>query len=93
MILNLNIKLASVHREAAAKDFKMTESFHDVKQMIDQKIIMSFPDFDKQYILSTDASYKGAGAVSTQKHSDDQEKIIYLFSKSFNDIKMANSQT
>ena len=91
MIPSLNIKLAPLHRGAAAKEFEMTEamieSFEVVKKLIEDKIIMAFPDFSKTFVLATDASYKGAGAVLTQINANGNEEIIYLFSKSFNDTQ------
>ena len=91
MIPKLNIKLAPLHRGAAKKDFTMTtemiDSFNEVKNLIEQKIVIAFPDFERKMILSTDASYKGAGAILTQVMDDKSEEIIYLFSKSFNDTQ------
>ena len=91
MIPSLNIKLAPLHRGAAAKDFEMTmamtDSFHEVKKMIEDKIVLCFPDFTKTFILATDASYNGAGAVLTQHNDKGGEDIIYIFSKAFNDVQ------
>ena len=48
----------------------MIDSFYEGNQIIAENITMSFPDFDKQFVLATDDSYQGAGAVLTQKHDE-----------------------
>ena len=91
MIPGLNMKLAPLHKGAAAKDFIMTlemiRSFEEVQKLLEKQVILAFPDFTLPFKLTTDASFNGAGAVLAQIKPDKTEEIIYLFSKSFNDTQ------
>ena len=91
MYPRLNVKLAPLHRGAAVKEFKMTvemiKAFEEVQKLIEEKVILAFPDLHLPFKLTTDASYAGAGAVLCQIRPDKTEEIIYLFSKSFNDTQ------
>ena len=46
------------------------EAFETLKQKCVQAPILSFPDFKKPFLLETDASGKGLGAVLSQKQED-----------------------
>ena len=68
------------------KDFIWTESCEESFQKLKQSLIsaptLAFPKDDGQYILDTDASNTGSGAVLSQVQ-DGQEKVIGYFSKVF----------
>ena len=49
---------------------KAREAFDRLKAACLQAPILSFPDFSKPFLLETDASGKGLGAVLSQKQSD-----------------------
>ena len=44
--------------------------------------VMSYPDFEKPFILHTDASYDGLGAVLYQRSDEDELKVIGFASRS-----------
>ena len=55
---------------------KAREAFDHLKAACLQMPILSFPDFSKPFLLETDASGKGLGAVLSQKQSDGQYHLI-----------------
>ena len=91
MIPRLNLLLSPLHRGSVKVPFVMTDemkdAFREVKSTLTDQIMLSFPDFDLEFKLSTDASYKGAAGILSQVYPDGREEIIYLFSKSFNDVE------
>ena len=46
------------------------EAIDILKRKVQSVPILVFPDFDKPFLLETDASKEGLGAVLSQKHSD-----------------------
>jgi len=57
-------------------------AFDDLKQKLQNPTLLVHPDFNKQFILQTDASVDGIGAVLSQIGSDDQEHPIAYASRS-----------
>ena len=57
-------------------------AFQTLKAYITQSPVLAYPDFTKDFILDTDASLDGAGAVLSQIH-DGEEKVIAYWSKTF----------
>ena len=55
--------------------------------------ILAYPQFDKHFILQTDASDLGLGAVLTQKDSCGQEHVISYASRSLSDREKRYSAT
>ena len=49
-------------------DAESNESFQTLKRALAQKPILRLPNFEKQFVLQTDASDSGQGAVLLQEH-------------------------
>ncbi|KAK4326756.1 hypothetical protein Pmani_002773 [Petrolisthes manimaculis] len=53
------------------------KSFCDLKHALTSAPVLAYPDFSKPFILNTDASYSGLGAVLMQKHQGKNSPIAY----------------
>ncbi|GBN06648.1 Retrovirus-related Pol polyprotein from transposon 297 [Araneus ventricosus] len=69
----------------ARSNFNLTEecdkSFNSLKQALITSPVLTYPRTDKEFILDTDASNEGKGAVLSQKIGN-EECVIAYFSKS-----------
>ena len=63
------------------------EAFDRLKAVCLQAPILAFPDFDKHFLLETDASGKGLGAVLSQKQADGRYHPIAYVSHVMNETK------
>ncbi len=61
---------------------KQEESFEKLKEKLTTTPVLIFPDFEKEFILYTDASGYALGAVLSQKGEDEKEHVIAYASKS-----------
>ncbi|KAI5155156.1 hypothetical protein ENBRE01_3496, partial [Enteropsectra breve] len=61
------------------------KSFEDVKDSISADSCLSLPDYEKPFILTTDASGKGMSGILGQINGNGKEQAICFFSKKFND--------
>ena len=52
------------------------EAFEELRQQLVSPPILAFPDYQKPFILDTDASNLGIGAVLSQEQDDGQEWVI-----------------
>ena len=59
-------------------------AFQSLKNSLISTPILAYPDFSKQFILDTDASFDRIGAVLSQKDSSGNEKVIAYGSKAMN---------
>ena len=63
------------------------EAFERLKAACLQAPILAFPDFNKPFLLETDASGKGLGAVLSQKQADGRYHPIAYASRIMNDTE------
>ena len=63
------------------------EAFDHLKAACLQAPILTFPDFDKPFLLEMDASGKGLGAVLSQKQADGQYHPITYASRVMNETE------
>ena len=67
-------------------EFKWTEEcevgFTNLKQALISTPILAYPDYSKAFILETDASLKGLGAVLSQRGDDGMVRVIAYVSRS-----------
>ena len=61
---------------------RQKESFEELKKKLTTTPVLIFPDFEKEFILYTDASGYALGAVLAQKGKDEKEHVIAYASKS-----------
>ena len=70
------------------EEFKWTDKQQEALDILKKKMIeapiLGYPDNTKEYILMTDASGKGLGAVLSQKDEQNREVVIAYASKSLN---------
>ena len=59
-------------------------AFTEIKHFLTNPPILAYPDFSATFILDTDASDLGIGAVLSQKGKDDLENPIAYYSRGFN---------
>ncbi|MBJ5505560.1 hypothetical protein JGG47_23625, partial [Salmonella enterica subsp. enterica serovar Derby] len=72
---------SSTHREKFLWTGNCQEAFNKLKEALSSAPILAYPRPDQPFILDTDASNTGIGAVLSQVQ-DGQEKVIAYFSKS-----------
>ncbi len=66
-----------------AWDKNCQHAFEQLKEQLISAPVLAFPDLNGDYILYTDASDVGMGAVLTQKDENDEEKVVSFASKAF----------
>lgn len=53
-----------------------TQAFNELRQLLCSAPILAYPDFTRQFILDTDASDTGLGAVHSQVDDEGRERVI-----------------
>ena len=61
---------------------KQQEAFEILKQKLMEEPILGYPDYEKPFVLFTDASGTGLGAILSQKDEEGKEIVIAYASKS-----------
>ena len=61
---------------------KQQKAFEELKIRLMEKPILDYPDLEKEFILITDASGEGLGAILAQKNEEDKEFVIAYASRS-----------
>ncbi|GBM73447.1 Transposon Ty3-G Gag-Pol polyprotein [Araneus ventricosus] len=85
-VKNFSTIARPLHKLTEAKsNFNWTDecekSFNSLKQALTSSPILTYPRTDKEFILYTDASNEGIGAVLSQ-NTGNEERVIAYFSKS-----------
>ncbi|KAF9760555.1 Transposon Tf2-6 polyprotein, partial [Nosema granulosis] len=70
-----------------------TRAFKEIKTLISLGLERAQPDFTKPFILTTDASDYGIGAILSQVREDGREKMISAFSKNLDKAQLNYSVT
>jgi len=68
-------------------------AFSELKENLVKAPILSFPNFDKQFIIRTDASYDGLGDVLIQKDNEGVEHPIFYVSRTLKKYELNYSVT
>ncbi|GBM57968.1 Retrovirus-related Pol polyprotein from transposon 297 [Araneus ventricosus] len=70
-----------------------TRAFKELKDKLSQQPILYAPDFNKEFILQTDASNSGMGVILAQKDDNDKEHPVLYLSKKFSETEKKYSTT
>lgn len=60
---------------------KAEEAFFQLKRMLCSRLILKSPDFTKEFLVQTDASEVGLGAVLSQTHKGEEHPVLYISRK------------
>ena len=63
------------------------EAFNILKEKCVNALVLSFPDFKKPFLLETDTSWKGLGAVLPQKQDDGRYHLVAYASRTMNETE------
>src|SRR5205085_9890505 len=71
---------------------KQQEAFEILKQKLMEEPILGYPDYEKPFVLFTDASGTGLGAILSQKDEEGKEIVIAYASKSLTSAERNRSE-
>jgi hypothetical protein len=67
-----------IHKDTIFKwTLNHDKEFEDIKKELISNPVMAYPNFREKFILATDASHKGLGAVLSQKYPDGERVVAY----------------
>ena len=66
---------------------EVLEAFNILKEKCVNALVLAFPDFKKPFLLETDASRKGFGAVLSQKQDDGRYHLVAYASQTMNETE------
>lgn len=69
------------------------EAFDTLKKQMCSEPVLVLPDFTRDFILTTDASGTGLGAILSQKNADGDEQVIAYASRTLNKAELSYSTT
>jgi hypothetical protein len=69
------------HPEKLRWNDESRQSFEMLKKMICESPVLCMPDYDKEFILRTDASDRGIGAILMQEHEGQLRPLAYQSKK------------
>lgn len=72
---------------------KSNEAFEEIKKSLNMETIRAQPNFNKKFILTTDASEYAIGAILSQEDEDGNDKMVYAFSKAMDSAQKNYSVT
>ena len=67
---------------------KQQKAFDELRDRLLEEPIAAYPDYEKEFILKTDASKVAMGAVLTQKDDEGKERMIACSSKKFGEDEL-----
>ena len=72
---------------------KCQEAMDFLKEKLITAPILQYPDFEKPFIIYTDASYQGLGAILSQKDKNNLEHVIAYASRTLQPAEINYSPT
>ena len=63
-------------------------AFHKLKNVVMSAPVLDYPDPNKEYLLETNASKLGLGAVLSQKHSDRRYHPVVFGSRALHGVEV-----
>ncbi|GBC41197.2 enzymatic polyprotein, putative [Rhizophagus irregularis DAOM 181602=DAOM 197198] len=75
-------KVNTVKHKIEIREERQQEAFEELKIRLMEKPVLDYPNFEKEFILITDASGERLGAVLSQKNEENKEFVIAYASRS-----------